>query len=71
MPAPKIMDVHAKNRGFSCGPGDGEKLFDPAHPGVRVGSVCRKFGPIKFMFMLFFVHTNSREELPSLLSSLN
>ena len=35
--APKI--------GFSCGPGDGENFLTPAHPGVRVGNVRRKFGP--------------------------
>ena len=45
--APKIA--------FSCGPGGGEKLFDPWAFG-RKGQECpRKIRAKKFMFMLFFL----------------
>ena len=54
------MDVRAKNRGcphqsaFFCGPGDGEKLFDPGSSG-RKGQECpREIRTKKFMFMLLF-----------------
>ena len=44
----------APKSGFSCGPGDGEKLFDP-RPSGRKGQECpREFRTKKFMFMLFF-----------------
>ena len=56
------MDVRAENRGrpqqkvrFFCGPGDGEKLFDPRASG-RKGQECpREIQTKKFMFMLFFL----------------
>ena len=39
---------------FFCGPGDGEKLFDPKASG-RKGQECpREIRTEKFMFMLFF-----------------
>ena len=39
---------------FSCGPGGGEKLFDPRASG-REGQECpREIQTKKFMFMLFF-----------------
>ena len=39
---------------FFCGPGDGEKLFDPRASG-RKGQECpREIQTKKFMFMLFF-----------------
>ena len=41
-------------RVFSCGPGDGEKVFDPWSYGVRVRNDRGKSGPEKFMFMSFF-----------------
>ena len=40
---------------FFCGPGDGEKLFDPRASG-RKGQECpREIRTEKFMFMLFFL----------------
>ena len=55
------MDVRAENRvrphqksAFFCGPGDGEKLFDPRASG-RKGQECpREIRTEKFTFMLFF-----------------
>ena len=52
------MDVRAENRGrphqkvrFFCGPGDGEKLFDPRASG-RKGQECpREIRTEKFMFL--------------------
>ena len=47
------MDVRAENRAFSCGPGVGERLFDPWAFG-RKGQECpREIRAKKFMFMLF------------------
>ena len=47
---PKIMDVRAKNV-FSCGPGDGEKLFD-AWASVRKGQECpQEIWTEEFMFI--------------------
>ena len=44
----------APKSAFSCGPGGGEKLFDPWAFG-RKGQECpRDFRAKKFMFMLFF-----------------
>ena len=58
------MDVRAENRGrphgapksaFSCGPGGGEKLFDPWASG-RKGQECPgEIRTKKFMFMLVFL----------------
>ena len=60
------MDVRTKNRGRphqkvrfpagrGCGPGGGEKLFDPWASG-RKGQECpREIRTKKFMFMLFFL----------------
>ena len=56
------MDVRAENRGrphqksaFSCGPGGGEKLFDPWEFG-RKGQECpQEIRAKMFMFMLFFL----------------
>ena len=46
------MDVRTKNA-FSCGPGGGEKLFDPRASG-RKGQECpREIWITKIMFMLF------------------
>ena len=58
----RVMDVRAENRGrphqksaFSCGPGGGEKLFDPGASG-RKGQECpREIRTKKFMFMLLFL----------------
>ena len=58
----RLMDVRAENRGrphqkvcVFCGPGDGEKLFDPRASG-RKGQECpREIRTEKFMFMLFFL----------------
>ena len=55
------MDVRAEKHGrphqkvrFFCGPGDGEKLFDPGASG-RKGQECpREIRTKKFVFMLFF-----------------
>ena len=45
----------APKSAFSCGPGGGEKLFDPWAFG-RKGQECpRKIRAKKFMFMLFFL----------------
>ena len=45
----------APKSAFSCGPGDGEKLFDPGASG-RKGQECpRKIRTEKFMFILFFL----------------
>ena len=45
----------APKSAFSCGPGGGEKLFDPRASG-RKGQECpREFRTKKFMFMLFFL----------------
>ena len=44
----------APKSAFFCGPGDGEKLFDPGSSG-RKGQECpREIRTKKFMFMLFF-----------------
>ena len=61
------MDVRAEKRGrphpksaFSCGPGGGEKLFDPWAFG-RKGQECpREIRTKKFRFMLFFFPENSK-----------
>ena len=54
--APKIVDVRTKKCVF-CGPGDGEKLFDPGSS-KRKGQECpREIRTKKFMFMLFFLKT--------------
>ena len=46
-PSPKTKSwTSAPKSAFSCGRGDREKLFDPRHPGVRVGNVRGKSGPI-------------------------
>ena len=55
------MDVRAENRGrprlkvcFSCGPADGEKLFDP-WSSWRKGEECpREIRTEKFMFTILF-----------------
>ena len=55
--APKIMDVHTeKCVFFFCGPGSGEKLFDPWASG-RKGQECPQehFWTKKFMFMLLLL----------------
>ena len=60
------MDVRAENRGrpqqkvrTSCGPGDGEKLFDPWASG-RKGQECpREIRTKKLMFMLCFSSLNN------------
>ena len=45
----------APKSAFSCGPGGGEKLFDPWASG-RKGQECpREIRTKKFMFMLFFL----------------
>ena len=45
----------APKSAFSCGPGGGEKLFDPGASG-RKGQECpREIRTKKFMFMLFFL----------------
>ena len=45
----------APKSAFSCGPGGGEKLFDPWAFG-RKGQECpREIRAKKFMFMLFFL----------------
>ena len=56
-----LMDVRAKHRGhpqpksgFSCGPGDEEKLFDPWAPG-RKGQKCPQEIRTKISFLLFFL----------------
>ena len=67
--APKIVDVRTKSA-FSCGPGGGEKLFDPWASG-RKGQECpREIRTKKFMFMLFFSSLNiKRSEIFSLTTS--
>ena len=37
-----------------CGPGDGEKLFDPGASGRKGQEFPREIRTKKFMFMLFF-----------------
>ena len=67
------MDVRAENRGrphqkvhFFCGPGDGEKLFDPRASG-RKGQECpQEILTKKFMFMLFFFPDSSEVRVNSL-----
>ena len=56
------MDVRAENRGcphqkvpFSCGPGGGEKRFDPWAFGHKGQECPREIRTKKFMFMLFFL----------------
>ena len=45
----------APKSAFFCGPGDGEKLFDPGASG-RKGQECpREIRAKMFMFMLFFL----------------
>ena len=45
----------APKTAFFCGPGDGEKLFDPGSSG-RKGQECpQEIRTKKFMFMLFFL----------------
>ena len=52
--APKIVDIRTKSA-FFCGPGDGEKLFDPK-ASRRKGQEClRGIRTEKFMFTLFFL----------------
>ena len=47
--------MSARKNAFFCGPGDGEKLFDPWASG-RKGQECpREIRTKKFMFMLFLV----------------
>ena len=56
------MDVRTENRGrlapksaLFCGPGDGEKLFDPG-ASRRKGQQCpQEIWTKTFMFMLFFL----------------
>ena len=51
----RVMDVRAKNRGFSCRPGKGEKLFNPCASG-RKGQECpREIRSKKFKFVSFFL----------------
>ena len=53
-PRRKLWTSAPKNA-FFCGPGDGEKLFDPGASG-RKGQECpREIRTEKFMFMLFFL----------------
>ena len=54
------MDVCAKNRGrrhqkkgFPCGTGDGEKVFDPWASGHKGQECPQEIRTRKFMFMLF------------------
>ena len=42
-----------KKSGFSCGPGDGEKMFTPGHLGVRVRNVSRKFDQKVYVYVVF------------------
>ena len=42
--APKIVDVRTQKCVFQR-PDDGEKLFDPGHPRMRVRNVRAKSGP--------------------------
>ena len=56
---PKIMDFRTKKCVFCCGPGGGEKLFDPWASG-RKGQECpREIRTKKFMFVLFFSSLNT------------
>ena len=58
----RVMDVRAEKSWtsapkspFFCGPGNGEKLFDPG-ASRRKGQECpRKIRTEKFMFMLFLL----------------
>ena len=57
-----VMDVRAKKRGrphqkngFSCGPGDGENLFEAWAPGHKGKECPHQIRTKKFMFMLFFL----------------
>ena len=43
----------APKSAFSCGPGGGEKLLTPGHPGVRVRRCPWEFRTKKFMFIFF------------------
>ena len=69
------MDVRAENRGrqhqkvrFPCGPGGGEKLFDPQASG-RKGQECpREIRTKKIMFMLFFFPDNCNGALAANIS---
>ena len=54
MSAPKIVDVRTK-KSFFCGPGDGEKLFDPGASGRKGQECLREIRAEKFMFMLFLL----------------
>ena len=73
--APKIMDFRTKNNGrplqkvcVSCGPGGGEKLFDPWASGRKGQECLQETWTKKFMFMLFFF---PRESPPVCLSLRN
>ena len=52
------MDVCAQKILFSCGPDDGEKLFDPRAFGREGLDFRGKIWPKKFKFMLFFCTEN-------------
>ena len=45
----------APESAFSCGPGGGEKLFDPWASGHKGQECPREIPTKKFMFMLFFL----------------
>ena len=55
--------MSAPKSAFVCGPGDGEKLFDPGASG-RKGQECpREIRTEHFMFMLFVLPRNLRHAL--------
>ena len=57
------LRTSAPKSAFSCGPGGGEKLFDPWASG-RKGQECpREIRTKKFMFMLFFFPALIQEQL--------
>ena len=45
----------APKSAFSCGPGGGEKLFDPGSSGRKGQQCSQEIRTKKFMFMLFFL----------------
>ena len=48
------LRTSAPKSAFSCGPGDGEKLFDPRASGRKGQERPQEIQTKKFMFMLFF-----------------
>ena len=52
----------APKSAFSCGPGGGEKLFDPGASGCKGQECPREIRTKKFMFMLFFFPDSSEIE---------